>query len=78
MVPGTGSGPLERLEVWQDDGVGYLENRSGIDAVRVTSAGGTPSPVMGDPNPAGVQRNWQVGLSLTDPDTMPTARCWQP
>jgi hypothetical protein len=71
IAPGNVSGPLSRLEVWQDDSVDYLKDRSVIDAVRVTPEGGTASPIMGDPNPAGIKWDWQVGLSTTDPDLMP-------
>jgi hypothetical protein len=74
VAPANISGPLERLEVWQDDSVGYLENRSVIDAVRVTPEGGTVSAIMGDPSPAGFGWNWTVGLSTEDPARMPIVK----
>jgi hypothetical protein len=68
---GNVSGPLALLEAWQDDSVGYLNNRPVVDAVRTTAADATTSPVMGDPTPEGLKRNWVVGLSSDDPNLMP-------
>lgn len=75
VAPANVSGPLGRLEVWQDDGVDYLKHRSVIDSVRVTPMAGNASPIMGDPSPStGILRDWQVGLSTTDPNLMPIVK----
>ncbi len=74
LAPGNVSGPLARLEVWQDNSVDYLKKRAVIDAVRVTPQDGVASPIMGDPNPTATPFAWQVGLSTTDPTLAPIVK----
>lgn len=60
IPPANVSSPLSLLEVWQDNSIDYLEKQPVIDAVRVTAADGSTSPVMGDPTPEFVRFGWQI------------------